>query len=167
MSCHFAIREFGVPDREAVLLILREAWARTYAGLGVLASMYALLEDDSLAFLLPRAGETALMAFVDEAPGGLLVTRQVRGVDCLLALYVRPGFQRRGLGKALLRHAASKRPTLTLLETQVIEESPGAVAFYRALGFEEVGRRRVALSSARTAGVIVMQASRVKLLSAP
>ncbi|QRK06347.1 GNAT family N-acetyltransferase [Archangium violaceum] len=76
-----------------------------YAGLGVLESMYTLLEDDSLTFLLPKAGETALMACVDGQPAGVLVTRRVRGVDCTLALYIHPRFQRQGIGRALLTRA--------------------------------------------------------------
>lgn len=61
MSRHASIRKFDASDREGVRHILREAWAQCYAGLGVLESMCTLLEDDPLTFLLPKAGETALM----------------------------------------------------------------------------------------------------------
>jgi ribosomal protein S18 acetylase RimI-like enzyme len=166
VSRHASIREFDASDREGVRHILREAWAQCYAGLGVLESMYTLLEDDSLTFLLPKAGETALMASVDGQPAGILVTRRVRGVDCILALYIHPKFQRRGLGRALLSHTVSKEPEAAIVEAQILEASTQALAFYGALGFAEVSRRRMALPAAGTAGVVVMRLARAELTSA-
>lgn len=166
MSPRAVIRTFDTSDREGVRLILRETWAQCYAGLGVLESMYRLLEDDALTFLLPKEGETALLASVGNEPAGLLVTRRVRGVDCILALYIRPRLQRQGLGRALLSHASARDPALALLEAEVLEASTEAVAFYGTLGFEEVGRRRTALPGAATAGVLIMRLPRERLIPA-
>ncbi|HYO52168.1 GNAT family N-acetyltransferase [Archangium sp.] len=143
MSRHASIREFDASDREGVRHILREAWAQS------------------------KAGETALMASVDGQPAGVLVTRRVRGVDCILALYIHPKFQRRGLGRALLSHAVSKESEAAIVEAQVLEASTQALAFYGALGFAEVSRRRMALPAARTAGVVVVRLARAELTSAP
>lgn len=167
MTAHAVIRPFDASDREGVRLILREAWAQCYAGLGVLESMYLLLEDDALTFLLPRAGETALLACVGNEPAGVLVTRRVRGVDHVLALYIHPRFQRQGLGRALLFHVTREDPALTILEAQVLEASTGAIVFYSRLGFTEAGRRRMVLPRKGSAEVIVMRLTRERLSLAP
>jgi len=52
------------------------------------------------------------------------------------ALFVDPACHRRGIGRALMEHARGLSP---VLELDANEES-GAVRFYRALGFREVGR---------------------------
>ncbi|MFY0574231.1 GNAT family N-acetyltransferase [Cystobacter fuscus] len=124
-----------------------------------------LLEDDSLTFLLPKAGETALMACVDGKPAGVLVTRRVRGVDCILALYIHPKFQRQGLGRALLSHAISKDSDLAIMEAHLLEASTNALSFYGALGFVEASRRRMVLPAVGSVGVVVMRLTRAGLIS--
>ncbi|MCP3137832.1 GNAT family N-acetyltransferase [Pyxidicoccus xibeiensis] len=167
MSRQTSIREFDASDFEGVRQVLRETWAQCYAGLGLLESMYKLLEDEALTFLLPKAGEMPLLALVDAEPAGVLVTRRVRSIDFILALYIRPRFQRTGLGKALLAHPSCNGTKPPPQEAWVREASPGAIAFYRALGFAEVGRRCVALAPDPTAKVIVMQRRQTLLTSAP
>jgi putative acetyltransferase len=53
-------------------------------------------------------------------------------------LFVDPEYHRIGAGAALVDHAQSLNPGS--LSVDVNEENPGAVAFYRALGFATVGR---------------------------
>jgi putative acetyltransferase len=53
------------------------------------------------------------------------------------SLFIDPEHHGRGLGAALMRHARGLFPSLTV---DVNEQNKGAVAFYRRIGFEEVGR---------------------------
>ena len=56
------------------------------------------------------------------------------------ALFVDPGFFRRGCGQALLAHSRHRKEALTV---DVNEQNPSAVAFYLANGFEVGGRSPV------------------------
>lgn len=81
---------------------------------------------------LPKA-ET-WVACVDDEPVGFigLLDHFVGG------LFVAPGWQGRGIGRRLIRHAAGLKGRL---ELEVYTANAGACAFYAALGFEEVSRR--------------------------
>ncbi|MFV3076460.1 acetyltransferase [Niveispirillum fermenti] len=53
------------------------------------------------------------------------------------ALFVHPAFHRTGVGRRLIDHAASLHAQLLV---DVNAQNPGAVTFYRTLGFRVVGR---------------------------
>lgn len=55
----------------------------------------------------------------------------------LAMLFVHPGGHGRGLGRALVEHAAGLYGEL---HTDVNEQNPGALRFYRKCGFEVTGR---------------------------
>lgn len=58
----------------------------------------------------------------------------------LKELYVRPAVRRCGVGASLMgriREIAAARPGCSRVEWQADEDNPGALAFYRGLGFEE------------------------------
>lgn len=57
--------------------------------------------------------------------------------DRLEMLFVHPDCHGRGFGKALLRDAIAHHGTRLV---DVNEQNPGAVAFYLAQGFEQIGR---------------------------
>ena len=67
----------------------------------------------------------------------------------LTALFVRPGAQRRGVGRALVRAVAlaARREGRRRLRVQAAR---GAVPFYRSLGFLQLGPSRVPLPGGRT-----------------
>jgi putative acetyltransferase len=53
------------------------------------------------------------------------------------SLFIDPAHHGRGLGRAMVEHARALAPELSV---DVNEQNQGAVAFYRRLGFREVGR---------------------------
>lgn len=71
-----------------------------------------------------------LLGFMGLGEGG-------RGEGRLEALFVAPGHHGRGIGRALVAHAAALKP---VLDTEVNAQNGPAVGFYRALGFVETGR---------------------------
>jgi len=56
------------------------------------------------------------------------------------ALFVDPSLHRKGVGRALIEHARQLSPSLQL---DVSEQSSQGVAFYKSLGFRQVGRSPV------------------------
>lgn len=54
------------------------------------------------------------------------------------ALFVDPAAHGRGIGRALMAHARAQCDGP--LDVDVNEQNPGAIAFYRRLGFREIGR---------------------------
>lgn len=64
--------------------------------------------------------------------------RQIAG-SALDALFLDPAHHGQGLGRALVAFAQTLRPGPMTVE--VNEQNEQAVGFYRALGFEVVGRR--------------------------
>lgn len=56
------------------------------------------------------------------------------------ALFVDPSLHRTGIGRALIEHARELSPTLQL---DVSEQSLEGLAFYRSLGFRQMGRSPV------------------------
>jgi len=66
---------------------------------------------------------------------GLCVGFIALGKDIADSLYIRSEFQRRGLGRAAMRHAQSQREALRLW---VFQRDRRAQSFYRSLGFQVV-----------------------------
>ncbi len=105
---------------------------------------HAFLTEDDIQELLPVVRDVALPALElwvlcsdDGAPIGFMGLAD----SSVEALFLAPAWFRRGGGKLLLDHA--RRLKRTPLRVDVNEQNPEAVAFYRANGFEVVGRSEV------------------------
>ena len=79
---------------------------------------------------LPTAGAAAPSAAGVEAPDGAALAR-------VEMLFVDPACHRQGLGRALLDFAGKRHP---VLELDVNEQNPGALAFYERYGFKLIAR---------------------------
>jgi ribosomal-protein-alanine N-acetyltransferase len=89
------------------------------------------------------------------AVAGFAAARVVDGAETeLLNLAVEPGFRRRGIATMLLRDLVTRHPGAVFLEVR--ESNTGALAFYQALGFREVARRR-GYYSTPPEGAVVMK----------
>jgi ribosomal-protein-alanine N-acetyltransferase len=80
------------------------------------------------------------VAVLEDAIAGFAVTRSAGGETELLNLVVAPEFRRRGIATLLIWDLAARHEGPVFLEVR--ESNSGALCFYKALRFEEVGRRK-------------------------
>lgn len=100
------------------------------------AAMTQFIAGPSTLCLLATVGAEA-------RPAGFLVARAAGDEAELLTIGVEAGSRKRGVGRALLRHAvaALKENQISSLFLEVDEANAPALALYRGLGAEAVGRR--------------------------
>ncbi len=74
-------------------------------------------------------------SYVYESDGRFVAFISLLDPDEIGALFVHPQWQGRGIGAALIRHAADLRGTL---HVEAFKENPRAVSFYEGMGFVRV-----------------------------
>ena len=98
-----------------------------------------------IAGILPMAGVSLVLARVtaDNRCAGFSLSRAVADEAELLLIAVDPRLQRRGVGRRLMDRflAEAQAAKLARVHLEVRDGNP-AVAMYREMGFEAVGRRR-------------------------
>lgn len=124
------IRPYRAPDLEALLQVWDSATAGAY---GFLDSAYLERERANIAAQYLPISET----WVAELDGGIAGFVCLQGIE-VGGLFVAAGAQRRGIGRALLRHALALRG---MLELEVYSANAAALAFYRACGFDQLYER--------------------------
>ena len=98
-------------------------------------------------FLVPedrQALDREVCAFLPQAPlwlarqaGGRIAGFMMLSGSHMDALFIDPDLHGRGVGRSLVEHAITHHGALT---TDVNAQNPGAIGFYKALGFVETGR---------------------------
>lgn len=95
----------------------------------------ALYEHMLLSLYLPQRAQWLALAWDGSVQGFIGLTGPK--ID---ALFVHPAWHRAGVGRRLINHALTLHRQLLV---DVNSQNPGAVAFYKALGFREIGRSPV------------------------
>jgi ribosomal-protein-alanine N-acetyltransferase len=97
----------------------------------------------SFAEVLQMPGAGARIAALGAEPVGFAVARVVADEAELLLIGIHPEHRRAGYGRMLLDHlvAALRSAGAAQLFLEVAEHNHAAIAFYRAAGFDRVGRR--------------------------
>lgn len=137
------IRQAALQDAAAIRDILWETWIATYGSF--------IPEDDIRSYFDEHYSEAAIHTLLcqpdvegfigawNEVAAGVMVTRRnaSEGRFYVSSLYVKPEFQGRGIGKALLLHAAERAVAAGMSELWlgVMVQNVQALAWYRALGF--------------------------------
>ncbi|HEU5057443.1 MAG TPA: GNAT family N-acetyltransferase [Kofleriaceae bacterium] len=163
------VRAARPADADAIGRIHSESWRLTYAGL-VSPHYLATLDEEPLAerwrqrLVAPSgAAGSALVAEQDGAVIGFALFGPTSASDLeegfageIQMLYVLPAGQRRGHGCALFEHAAADLAARRLfwLVVWVVEDNHAARAFYRRMGLEPDGRRRVAVLGGQPVQVV-------------
>lgn len=96
-------------------------------------------EDTVFAILLRRESILGVRRVL-----GFVLVRTVAGQAEILTIAVDPGRRGRGYGRQLLEEAMRRlyRDRVPEIFLEVDESNPAALALYRRLGFQEVGRRK-------------------------
>lgn len=122
------------PEEGAGLLAL---WERS------VRATHGFLRDGDVLFYKPMVKELLRMDFEiwvvcgdADAPLGFMALDGATTPAKLEALFIDPAASRKGLGTLLVVHAQERYAQLAL---DANEQNPGAVAFYRKLGFIETG----------------------------
>jgi ribosomal protein S18 acetylase RimI-like enzyme len=143
-----AIRDARAEDLPAIAALAARTWRASYPGIisaaqidYMLARMYDLavlereLHEEGIRFACLEE-DGALVAFASFGPCGQVTSAGGRAK--LHKLYVDPAHQRRGHGRRLLAHveAAARAAGVARLVLNVNKRNAGALAAYRACGFD-------------------------------
>src|SRR5262249_37536249 len=99
--------------------------------------------EQSFKDVLGMPGAGALIAAIGSEPVGFALARIAADEAELLLIATRPDYRRGGHGHALLEHMLGvlQRGGAKQVFLEVAEPNAGALRFYQASGFREVGRR--------------------------
>lgn len=145
-----AIRPATLDDAVAIARVRVEAWRTTYRGVIPQAYLDAMsVESSALLWekvLAAGAGKASVFVVHDDDgivgfSAGNLLAEPKHGYDSeLTAIYLRPAFQRAGLGRRLVVEVAQANRGLGArgMIVWVLAENKSARAFYEALGAVQV-----------------------------
>ncbi|MGI9335223.1 MAG: GNAT family N-acetyltransferase, partial [Gammaproteobacteria bacterium] len=138
------IRRARIEDLPAIKTVLAMTWHDTYASLLCEASIAkvaaqwhspAVLEAEiNSASTFPGVAKDIACGIV-----GMITAHSHGEVLSVARLYVVPEFQRQGVGKRLMEESCRAFPQTKRVTLDVEKRNPKGRAFYRKLGFEEVG----------------------------
>lgn len=104
------------------------------------------------------ATHPVFVAVADDSVAGIVALELSAGTACLEHLWVVPGHQRQGIGKALVRHAIGEAARNGARMVRVLSD-PHAVDFYTALGARLTGSRPAPMPGAPDRALPVLELS--------
>jgi len=134
MTANIEICEASALDLDQVMAVMNKAFDPCYGEAWTAAQCAGALSLPGAALFLARA---------DRRTVGFALARSVADEAELLLIAVRPDGQRRGAGQALIAKIVDHyaHQGVKKLHLEVRTDNP-ALAFYKRLGFEQVGLRR-------------------------
>lgn len=128
------VREASFQDESQIRSILDEAISGSLdAAVHNIVSIRQNVHENVDLWLTKRV---EILHLVAEQAGELVGVLLIKDFQVLCSLFVRPTFQRKGIGSALVRHAlhtCKEKSPCTVLR---LFANNDAIAFYEALGFE-------------------------------
>lgn len=161
------VRDACEADRAGLRDLYGAAFTATYGptlGPSAAAAMLSALDASELRNMLPGRDERAAVATLSGQVVGSVIVAERGQVAYLWGMYIHPARQRRGVGSALLRHAADWLSQAALVEARVLPSSPWAVAFYGRHGFRETGQEPFEAAPGHAVQALVMGVPRIDLL---
>ncbi|MEO7654650.1 MAG: GNAT family N-acetyltransferase [Sphingomicrobium sp.] len=123
-------------DLDEVMQVMDQAFSNEFGEAWTRSQLSGILPMTGVSLTVARSGEEGRAA-------GFSLARTVADEAELLLIAVDPRFHRRGVARQLLDHflAGARGGQVRRVHLEVRDGNP-AVAMYRELGFEPVGRRR-------------------------
>jgi ribosomal protein S18 acetylase RimI-like enzyme len=153
------IERAATRDVLAIKDVLRETWHDTYASLLSKTAIETLtsqwhapellaeqLQNPEIYFAVARAGEVV---------AGVVTARKQGDAIVVDRLYVRPQYQRRGIGRQLLESSYRVFRGAKRVRLSVEAENEKGVAFYAKQGFRETARNFEDVAGARLENVVM------------
>lgn len=127
------IRQANAADEAIVRDIIRDSFLASYVLFLPESFTRKSLENDRFAEIAREDGCNCVLAEVDGAPAGVMLRKE----DYIEQLWTHPCFMGRGVGSALLRHAAQQAAQAghNRLTLNCFEKNARALNFYLSRGF--------------------------------
>lgn len=149
----------AVEDVLTIKEILRETWHDTYGSLLPKAAIEAITSQWHARELLTEQLQNPEIYFAVARKGGVVVglitARKQDDVIVVNRLYVRPQYQRRGIGRQLLESSYRTFHGARSVRLTVEAENRKGVAFYAKQGFRETARSSEELAGVRLETVVM------------
>lgn len=143
----YFVRTASARDLDKIHALLVETWHATYDPLygadKVEALIARMLTPASLKQRLEKKDAEFVVADDGKQLGGIgyaALSDETAKLALLHMLYVRPSAQRQGVGRDIFAELETCFPDADRMRLDVEPENASAIAFYKGLGFDEVGR---------------------------
>ena len=140
------LRPYMASDRDRVVAHLSETWFATYGADFARATLADLSQAAGLPEGLIGPGGQMIVAETETGIVGTVAFRSNDQVSYLSGMYVRPGWQRRGLGTRPRLAACEALPRDRTVILYALQQSTGAIAFYAQRGFQRFEATTMAIS---------------------
>jgi ribosomal protein S18 acetylase RimI-like enzyme len=138
------IRRAQVGDIPEIRSVLAVTWRDTYSSLLSASSITKVTSEwHSSKVLEAEINRSSTFLGVAESSSheivGMITAHSHEELLVIARLYVLPGSQRQGIGEGLMKESYRAFPQAQRVQLVVEEQNPKGRAFYRKLGFREVG----------------------------
>jgi ribosomal protein S18 acetylase RimI-like enzyme len=161
------IERATVQDVPAIKAILRETWHDTYGSLLPKTALDTITSQWHAPELLSEQVQTPDIYFAVAREAGVAVgvitAHEQEGVIVVNRLYVRPHYQRRGIGRQLLEAGYRTFGAAHTVRLSVEAENRKGVAFYAKHGFRETARSSEDVAGARLEYVVMEKACKARV----
>ncbi len=149
----FAFRGARAADAAAIVEVARRTWHETYGGLipdaAIESHLAAAYVDERVMIRIARADRFDVAEEADGRVVGFAEWVVADRVAELVATYVLPGCQRRGIGRGFHERALDAlRGKVDAFETNVLATNVGGRRFYESVGYRESGEATFVLAGA-------------------
>jgi ribosomal protein S18 acetylase RimI-like enzyme len=137
------IRRARIGDIPGIRSVLAATWRDTYSSLLSESSIAEVTAEwhSSKVLAAEINGSSTFLGVAESSSQivGMVTAHSHEELLVIARLYVLPGSQRQGIGEGLMKESYRAFPQAQRVQLVVEEQNPKGRAFYRKLGFREVG----------------------------
>ena len=154
------IHRAQIEDIPGIKAVLAVTWRDTYSSFVSASSIAKVIGEWHSPQVLEAEinRSSSFVGIAKSSPNEIVGMITANFQDELLSvtrLYVLPEFQRQGIGARLMEESCRAFPKIKRIQLDVEEQNPKARAFYRKLGFNEVGVRIDDVAGAKLNSIVL------------